>query len=124
VELARAHQEAIMATRELCESFDALIKVDLKAISVKCIDVARALQNVAETERNCGLVPVNHSLGKLHQEMLEHQRLAYIDFEQLSAELEENASPVCNNLLRFAADIEHHIQLAELANQAILNERP
>ena len=53
--------------------------------------------------------------------MLEHQRLAYIHFERLSAELEENASPDRNNIIRLAAEIEHHIRLAELANQEILS---
>ena len=123
VDLARAHQEAIKATRKLYEAPEALIMVDLQVVCGKCIDVAKTLQRLAETERNSGLAPGNLSLNKLYQEMLEHQRLAYIDFEQLSAELEENASPRCNDILRFAADIEHHIRLAELANQAILSER-
>lgn len=121
VDLARVHQEAISAARVLCESLESLIKVDLKAICGKCIDVAQSLQNVAETERNSGLAPVKHPLGKLYQEMLEQQRLAYIDFEQLSIELEENPSPGRNDIVRLAADIEHHIRFAELANQEILS---
>lgn len=118
--LARAHQEAIRATRELYESLEPLV-VDVRAVCGKCIEVAKTLQAVANAERTRGLAPVNQSLNKLYQEMLEHQRLAYIHFERLSAELEENASPGRNNIVRLAADIEHHIRLAELANQEILS---
>ena len=47
-----------------------------------------------------------------------------MEFELLSAELQDNSSPAVTDLLRSAADIEDHIELAELAHKATVTRKP
>jgi len=118
--LTRAHHEAIRASRMLHASLSSLGTTGLLDLTTGSIGIARALQHVAKAERDCGLASGAHFCGKLYQEMLRHQRLAYIQFELLSSELQDNPSFVFTDLLRSAADIEHHVEHAELAHQAML----
>ena len=119
-ELTQAHEEAARISALLNKHLSQAFQIDLSATKKQAINIAAALQEVARAERACGLCDrVNHTFSKTYDEMLEHHRLAFIDFERLSHELETNLTPRCSDMAAFAADIERHLKLAEQAHQAI-----
>ncbi len=119
-ELTQAHEEAARISALLNKHLSQAFTIDLAETEKQAINIAAALQRVARAERACGLCEgINHTFSKTYAEMLEHHRLAFIDFERLSHELVSNLSPRCSDMAAFAADIERHLNLAEQAHQAI-----
>lgn len=120
-ELTQAHEEAARTSALLSSYLSRSVPVDVAEVQKRAIDIASALQRVARAERACGLCRgINHVFSKAYGEMLQHHRVAFVDFERLSHELENNLSPCCSDIAALAADIERHLNLAEQAHAATL----
>lgn len=117
-ELKQAHDEAARQSALLHENLAHIFQIDMAEAQRQALQIGTALHKVAHAERACGsCFGLDHTFDKPYQEMLEHHRLAFIGFERLSRELESNLSPRCSDLADLAADIEHHLNLAERAHQ-------
>lgn len=122
-ELTLAHEEAAKTSALLKTYLSRAVQIDLTETKKQAINITAALQRVARAERACGLCDrVNHTFSKAYEEMLQHHRLAFMDFERLSHELETNPSPRCSDMAALAADVERHLSLAEQAHQAIFGD--
>ena len=116
-ELTQAHEEAARISalkKQLLRAF----QVDVAETQKQAIQTGAALQRVARAERGCGACcGMNHTFSKTYDEMLQHHRLAFLDFERLSHELETKSFPRSNDIAALAADIERHLNLAEEAHE-------
>ncbi len=115
-ELTQAHEEAARTSALLNKHLSRALELDRTETQKQAINIGTALQRVARAER-AWRYGVNHSFSKTYNEMLQHDRLAFIDFERLSHELGTNVSPRCSDIAALAADIEHHLNLAEQAHE-------
>lgn len=116
-ELTQAHEQAARISALLSNRLSPAVLFDVAEAQRQAIEIGTALQRVARAERACGLCHgINHSFSKAYGEMLQHHRLAFVDFERLSHELETNPCPRCSDIAALAADIEHHLNLAEHAH--------
>ena len=117
-ELTQAHDEAERQCALLHKRLSQVFHLDMANTQRQTIQIGSALQRVAHAERACGACyGRNHTFSKPYEQMLDHHRLAFVDFERLSRELETNLSPRCGDIAALAADIQHHLNLAEQAHQ-------
>lgn len=117
-ELTQAHGEAARISALLNKNLLGAFRFDVAEIQRRAIEIGAALQTVASAERGCGACyGINHTFSKTYDEMLQHHRLAFLDFERLSHELEINPSPRSSDIAALAADIERHLNLAEEAHE-------
>ncbi len=119
LELTQAHHEAARLAALLHEGLVDVFQMDLANTRKRAIQIGRALERVAIAERACGSCGgENHTFAEPYQEMLEHHRLAFIDFVRLSQKLEGDPPPRCSEVATLAFDIERHLNTAEKAHQA------
>lgn len=117
-ELTQAHDEAARKSALLYENLAHIFQIDMADAQRQALQIGTALHKVACAERACGsCLGLDHTFDKPYQEMLKHHRLAFIGFERLSRELESNLSPRCSDLADLAADIKHHLNMAEQSHQ-------
>lgn len=119
LKLTQAHHEAARLARLLHKRLVSTFQIDLADIQKQAIQIDNALRRVANSEWACGFSSgQDHTFANSYQAMLEHHRLAYIDFERLSRALENNLPPGCRDIAPLAADIDHHLDAAETARRA------
>lgn len=118
-QLTQAHEKAAALSAQLNQNVSRTFQVNTADTMKQAIEIGAALQKVACAERDCGsCYGINHTFSKSYDEMLHQHRLAFVDFERLSHELEANASPRLSDISALAADVERHLNLAEQAHQA------
>lgn len=116
--LARAHTEAAELSALLKTHLLSLAPSDSAEIKQRAIKIATALARVARAERACGsCCGKDHEFSRAYEDMLEHHRHAFVDFERLSQELETSVSPRCGDIAALAGDIEHELNLAARAHK-------
>ena len=120
--LTQAHYEAATLARLLHKLFSSAFQPDLAEARVRALELGLALDAVGRAERVCG-----HCSGRDHafpryEEMLDHHRQAYLKFERLSSNVEDNPTLCSADTGTFASDIGHHLDAAEAAHQASLHD--
>jgi hypothetical protein len=119
LELTQAHREAARLAAVMCKALAQIFQIDVSNTQRQAITLGSALERVARSERACGACAgQDHVFAKAYQEMLQQQRLAYLDFERLARELGDNLPPRCCDIAALAADIECHLGKAEGSHQA------
>lgn len=117
-ELTSAHEGGCQAAAALHESLVRYYQTDLNTARRQTIRLGRELERIAAAERDCGRTRgLEQKFTKSYQAMLDQHRLAFLDFEQLSRELEKDIPPEFPFLARLVADIEHHLNAAEHIHQ-------
>lgn len=117
-ELTAAHKEACRKALELREYLINHFPADLAVTEQLAIDLGNELEKMARAERDCSCCSgPTHRFPEHYQHMLDEHRLAYVDFEGLSKELESDLPFDWAYLSRLAADIEHHLGTAERVHQ-------
>ena len=120
-QLTEAHQEACRNAAALRGYLMSNFPADLATTKQLAIDLGAALEKMARAERDCGCCSgATHKFPECYQHMLDQHRLAYLDFEGLSKELENDIPFDWAYLSRLAADIEHHLCAAERVHQVSL----
>jgi hypothetical protein len=118
--LGQAHREAAILARLLNKLFTSASQPDLARARMRAVQLGLALHAVASAERLCG-----HCLKRDHdfscyEEMLDHHRRAYLTFERLSTNLEDNIASYFTDTLELATKVGDHLDAAEAAHQASL----
>lgn len=117
-ELTSAHEGGCQAAAALHESLVRYFQTDILTARRQAIKLGNELERVAAAERDCGRTSgLEQKFTKSYQAMLDQHRLAFLDFEQLSRELEKDLPPDFPFLARLVADIEHHLNAAERIHQ-------
>lgn len=117
-ELTQAHEEAARSSALLNKNLSGAFQVDVAETQKQAIKIGSALQAVARAERGCGACyGIDHTFSETYDKMLQHHRLAFLDFERLSHELETPPFPRSSDIAALAADIERHLNLAEEAHE-------
>jgi hypothetical protein len=116
--LARAHTEASELSALLNTHLSSVSPPQSAEIKQRAIKIGTALARVARAERACGsCCGKDHEFSKSYEDMLQHHRRAFVDFERLSQELETSVSPRCSEIAALAGDIEHQLNLAAKAHK-------
>lgn len=117
-ELTSAHEGGCQAAAALHESLVRYYQTDIVTARRQAIHLGSELERIAAAERDCGRTSgLEQKFTKSYQAMLDQHRLAFLDFEQLSRELEKDLPPEFPFLARLVADIEHHLNAAEHIHQ-------
>ncbi len=120
-QLTEAHREACLKAGALREYVMNHFPAELATTQRFAIDLGTALEKIARAERDCGCCSTStHLFPENYQHMLDQHRLAFLDFESLSREVEAGTPFDWAYLSRLAADIEHHLCGAEQVHQETL----
>ncbi len=123
-----AHRQLTEAHRDACSKAGVLrqylmnhFPAELAATQRLAIELGAALEKMARAERECSCCSgAKHVFPENYQHMLDQHRLAFLDFESLSREIENGLPFDWAYLSRLAADIEHHLCGAEQVHQETL----
>lgn len=122
-QLTQAHTDAVESSALLKTLLLYALPPEPVDAKKQAINLGAALERVACAERACGsCYGHDHTFSKAYEEMLENHRLAFVDFERLSCELASNPSPSCTDIAALAADIEHHLKLAEQGHKRAMGK--
>ncbi len=120
-QLTEAHRRACRKAGELREYLMTHVPAELAVTQRLAIELGTALDTMARAERDCSCCSgAKHVFPENYQHMLDQHRLAFLDFEGLSREIENGLPFDWAYLSRLAADIEHHLCGAEQVHQETL----
>jgi hypothetical protein len=118
--LTQAHHEAAVLARLLNKLFTSAFQPDLAKARMRAIQLGLALDAVATAERGCGHCSKRDHDFSRYEEMLDHHRQAYLTFERLSTNLEDNFAFFSTDLVGLASGVGDHLDAAEAAHQTSL----
>lgn len=123
-QLTEAHLEAKKCAQSLNTSLAVDSEINWPDAWKKTIQLAEAMQRIAEAERACGCCSGrDHIFSGPYMEMLEHHRYAYLDLERVTRKLTNNHLHSREAVSALATDLEHRLDAAEKAHQASLDEK-